>query len=52
MELDLHPIPSHPIPSPKSVPAQSPKSGRQTINLKENTGEYVQEMLNIILILH
>ena len=48
MELDLHPIPSHPNP----VPAQSPKSGRQTINLKENTGEYVQEMLNIILKLH
>lgn len=32
---------SYPIPSPKSVPAQSPKSGRQTINLKENIGEYV-----------
>lgn len=43
---------SHPIPSPKSVPAQRPKSGRQIINLKENIGAYVQEMLNIIIKLH
>ena len=43
---------SHPIPSPKSVPAQSPKSGSKVINLKENIGEYVQEMLNVIIKLH